>query len=245
MSCKKPGCPKVYHADCLNLSKRPAGRWECPWHQCNECGREAASYCEMCPNSYCEQHREGMLFISKLDGKLSCSEHDPCGPDPLEPGEIREYVPSTSIVGQAPNMSASGRITQPALPPAAPLFIPAQNRPAFQSQRDPYGDEVVDNILPSSSPKDIKEEDMSDGEVVFEEGEEEEEDLELVDDEDDEEEIDCRGMGLEDEEEEEEEEFEDYEDDFVNVDFVGTEDGDEVEGDEQETSWDELVEAEK
>ncbi|XP_073778383.1 histone-lysine N-methyltransferase, H3 lysine-36 specific [Danio rerio] len=241
VSCKKPGCPKVYHADCLNLSKRPAGRWECPWHQCNECGREAASYCEMCPNSYCEQHREGMLFISKLDGKLSCSEHDPCGPDPLEPGEIREYVPSTSIVGQAPNMSASGRITQPALPPAAPLFIPAQNRPAFQSQRDPYGDEVVDNILPSSSPKDIKEEDMSDGEVVFEE---EEEDLELVDDEEDEEEIDCRGMGLEDEEEEEEE-FEDYEDDFVNVDFVGTEDGDEVEGDEQETSWDELVEAEK
>lgn len=27
MSCKKPGCPKVYHADCLNLSKRPAGEW--------------------------------------------------------------------------------------------------------------------------------------------------------------------------------------------------------------------------
>lgn len=25
ISCKKLGCPKVYHADCLNLSKRPAG----------------------------------------------------------------------------------------------------------------------------------------------------------------------------------------------------------------------------
>uniref|UniRef100_A0A8C1Z3L8 Histone-lysine N-methyltransferase, H3 lysine-36 specific n=1 Tax=Cyprinus carpio TaxID=7962 RepID=A0A8C1Z3L8_CYPCA len=25
VSCKKLGCPKVYHADCLNLSKRPAG----------------------------------------------------------------------------------------------------------------------------------------------------------------------------------------------------------------------------
>lgn len=25
VSCKKPGCPKVYHADCLNLAKRPAG----------------------------------------------------------------------------------------------------------------------------------------------------------------------------------------------------------------------------
>ncbi|KFU92920.1 Histone-lysine N-methyltransferase, H3 lysine-36 and H4 lysine-20 specific, partial [Chaetura pelagica] len=28
VSCKKPGCPKVYHADCLNLTKRPAG--QCP-----------------------------------------------------------------------------------------------------------------------------------------------------------------------------------------------------------------------
>uniref|UniRef100_A0A7N6F7R4 Histone-lysine N-methyltransferase, H3 lysine-36 specific n=1 Tax=Anabas testudineus TaxID=64144 RepID=A0A7N6F7R4_ANATE len=89
VSCKKPGCPKVYHADCLNLAKRPAGRWECPWHQCDICGKEAASFCEMCPSSYCKEHRDGMLFISKLDGKLSCSEHDPCGPDPLEPGEIQ------------------------------------------------------------------------------------------------------------------------------------------------------------
>lgn len=47
----------------------------------------------MCPSSYCVEHRDGMLFISKLDGRLSCSEHDPCGPEPLEPGEIREYVP--------------------------------------------------------------------------------------------------------------------------------------------------------
>ncbi|XP_050818870.1 histone-lysine N-methyltransferase, H3 lysine-36 specific isoform X6 [Gopherus flavomarginatus] len=95
VSCKKTGCPKVYHADCLNLTKRPAGKWECPWHQCDVCGKEAASFCEMCPSSFCKQHREGMLFISKLDGRLSCTEHDPCGPNPLEPGEIREYVPPT------------------------------------------------------------------------------------------------------------------------------------------------------
>ncbi|XP_062868198.1 histone-lysine N-methyltransferase NSD2 [Trichomycterus rosablanca] len=93
VSCKRPGCPKVYHADCLNLTKRPSGRWECPWHQCDLCGHEAASFCEMCPSSYCLEHRDGMLFISKLDGRLSCSEHDPCGPEPLEPGEIREYIP--------------------------------------------------------------------------------------------------------------------------------------------------------
>lgn len=103
VSCKKPGCPKVYHADCLNLTKRPAGKWECPWHQCDICGKEAASFCEMCPSSFCKQHREGMLFISKLDGRLSCTEHDPCGPNPLEPGEIREYVPPPVPLPPGPN----------------------------------------------------------------------------------------------------------------------------------------------
>uniref|UniRef100_A0A8C5M523 Histone-lysine N-methyltransferase, H3 lysine-36 specific n=1 Tax=Leptobrachium leishanense TaxID=445787 RepID=A0A8C5M523_9ANUR len=96
VSCKRPGCPKVYHADCLSLTRRPAGKWECPWHQCDVCRKEAASLCEMCPSSFCKQHREGMLFISKLDGRLSCTEHDPCGPHPLEPGEIREYDASSS-----------------------------------------------------------------------------------------------------------------------------------------------------
>ncbi|KAM3925379.1 histone-lysine N-methyltransferase, H3 lysine-36 specific [Leptodactylus fuscus] len=95
VSCKKPGCPKVYHADCLSLTRRPAGKWECPWHQCDVCSKEAASFCEMCPSSFCKLHREGMLFISKLDGRLSCTEHDPCGPHPLEPGEIRESDSST------------------------------------------------------------------------------------------------------------------------------------------------------
>ncbi|XP_014876369.1 histone-lysine N-methyltransferase, H3 lysine-36 and H4 lysine-20 specific isoform X1 [Poecilia latipinna] len=108
VSCKKPGCPKVYHADCLNLTKRPAGRWECPWHQCDVCGKEAASFCEMCPSSFCPQHRDGLLFISKLDGKLCCSEHDPCGPEPLEPGEIREYRPD-------PGALTSGALTSGAL----------------------------------------------------------------------------------------------------------------------------------
>ncbi|XP_022618390.1 histone-lysine N-methyltransferase, H3 lysine-36 and H4 lysine-20 specific-like [Seriola dumerili] len=117
VSCKRPGCPKVYHADCLNLTKRPAGRWECPWHQCDICGKDAASFCEMCPSSYCCQHRDGLLFISKLDGKLSCSEHDPCGPEPLEPGEIREYTPEpralTSGLGMAviPAATASNATT--------------------------------------------------------------------------------------------------------------------------------------
>ncbi|XP_072728136.1 histone-lysine N-methyltransferase, H3 lysine-36 specific isoform X3 [Ciconia boyciana] len=119
VSCKKPGCPKVYHADCLNLTKRPAGKWECPWHQCDMCGKEAASFCEMCPRSFCKQHREGMLFISKLDGRLCCTEHDPCGPNPLEPGEIREYVPPIGGL-------ANGEDTQPPEQPPADTDLSVQ-----------------------------------------------------------------------------------------------------------------------
>ncbi|XP_075020449.1 histone-lysine N-methyltransferase, H3 lysine-36 specific isoform X2 [Calonectris borealis] len=119
VSCKKPGCPKVYHADCLNLTKRPAGKWECPWHQCDMCGKEAASFCEMCPRSFCKQHREGMLFISKLDGRLCCTEHDPCGPNPLEPGEIREYVPPIEAL-------ANDEDTQPPEQPPADTDLSVQ-----------------------------------------------------------------------------------------------------------------------
>lgn len=65
----------------------------------------------MCPSSYCCQHREGLLFISKLDGKLCCSEHDPCGPEPLEPGEIREYTPEPTALTSGLGMAV--------IPPAA------------------------------------------------------------------------------------------------------------------------------
>ncbi|NWU90879.1 NSD1 protein, partial [Upupa epops] len=119
VSCKRPGCPKVYHADCLNLTKRPAGKWECPWHQCDVCSKEAASFCEMCPRSFCKQHREGMLFISKLDGRLCCTEHDPCGPNPLEPGEIREYVPPIETL-------IDGEDTQPPEQPRADTDLSVQ-----------------------------------------------------------------------------------------------------------------------
>ncbi|XP_036606642.1 histone-lysine N-methyltransferase, H3 lysine-36 specific isoform X2 [Trichosurus vulpecula] len=131
VSCKKPGCPKVYHADCLNLTKRPAGKWECPWHQCDVCGKEAASFCEMCPSSFCKQHREGMLFISKLDGRLSCTEHDPCGPNPLEPGEIREYVPPPVPLTSGANTQLAEQ--PPEIPAQRPLMV--DKAPGAMGQR--------------------------------------------------------------------------------------------------------------
>ncbi|KAG5843239.1 hypothetical protein ANANG_G00148630 [Anguilla anguilla] len=185
VSCKKPGCPKVYHADCLNLSKRPAGRWECPWHQCDACGGAAASFCEMCPSSFCPQHQDGQLFFSKLDGRLSCSEHDPC-----LPREIREYQPNPAL-------------PTPPRPPLHPLTL--QEPPQVPHCRQ----------IPHSptSCKDVKEEEEDDEEHGEEEEEHDDECGEEEEEEDDEEcgEEEDEECGEEEEEEDDEERGEDGE----------------------------------
>uniref|UniRef100_A0A3B3R460 Histone-lysine N-methyltransferase NSD3 n=1 Tax=Paramormyrops kingsleyae TaxID=1676925 RepID=A0A3B3R460_9TELE len=81
--CDKKDCTKAYHLLCLNLTKPPFGRWECPWHQCSVCPRAASSFCHFCPSSFCKDHEQGMLVPSALDGRPCCSAHDP--QSPLEP----------------------------------------------------------------------------------------------------------------------------------------------------------------
>uniref|UniRef100_A0A8C2Q4B4 Histone-lysine N-methyltransferase NSD3 n=1 Tax=Cyprinus carpio TaxID=7962 RepID=A0A8C2Q4B4_CYPCA len=78
--CDKNDCPKAYHLLCLNLTKPPYGRWECPWHQCSVCQRAAASFCHFCPASFCRVHERGQLVVSALDNRPCCSNHDPQRP---------------------------------------------------------------------------------------------------------------------------------------------------------------------
>ncbi|KAJ0049988.1 hypothetical protein NL108_006762 [Boleophthalmus pectinirostris] len=215
VSCKKPGCPKVYHADCLNLAKRPAGRWECPWHQCDICGKEASSYCEMCPTSYCKQHCEGMLFISKLDGKLSCSEHDPCGPDPLEPGEIREYSPNTNSQKprsiNAPHKSSAVPNLKKATCSTPILSVQAKHEPpprlyintktatsSFVPSSRTYLTDRTEGFSSSSSSRDKEDGEVEDGEVCsIEVGEIEDDDDDDDEDDDDEDEDDSEEEEME------------------------------------------------
>ncbi|KAF7668686.1 hypothetical protein LDENG_00294660 [Lucifuga dentata] len=255
VSCKKPGCPKVYHADCLNLAKRPAGRWECPWHQCDICGKEAASFCEMCPSSFCKEHREGLLFISKLDGKLLCSEHDPCGPNPLEPGEIREWpsamptslslkLVSDSIVHSAAPLPPSTVPAKQDLPPPR-LYINTKTATSsfIPSSRSYLTNRTDGMAFSTSSSSEDKREDgeLEDGEIcgleveeedeeVEEEEEEEEEDeledMEIVEDEEDEPQHGDEPLG--DEEEEEDEEGDTYD---TWGDYIDDDDG-EVDGED-------------
>uniref|UniRef100_A0A8B9L4N8 Histone-lysine N-methyltransferase NSD3 n=1 Tax=Astyanax mexicanus TaxID=7994 RepID=A0A8B9L4N8_ASTMX len=77
--CDRKDCPKAYHLLCLNLTKPPYGRWECPWHQCSVCQRPASASCQFCPESFCREHEAGQLKVSAQDGRPCCSKHDPEG----------------------------------------------------------------------------------------------------------------------------------------------------------------------
>lgn len=60
-------CPAAYHPRCIGLGEKDVANmrsraWACPHHECMECSRKAAAVgglifrCELCPNSYCEDH---------------------------------------------------------------------------------------------------------------------------------------------------------------------------------------------
>ncbi|XP_071392968.1 histone-lysine N-methyltransferase NSD3 [Centroberyx affinis] len=88
--CDRKDCPKAYHLLCLNLTKPPYGRWECPWHDCSVCGGPASSLCDFCPRSFCRDHEAGALTPSSLEGRPCCSNHNPLSPlgsnsDPTQP----------------------------------------------------------------------------------------------------------------------------------------------------------------
>uniref|UniRef100_A0A3B4YXI7 Histone-lysine N-methyltransferase NSD3 n=1 Tax=Stegastes partitus TaxID=144197 RepID=A0A3B4YXI7_9TELE len=78
--CDRKDCPKAYHLLCLNLTKPPYGRWECPWHDCSVCGAPASSFCDFCPRSFCRDHEAGALTSSSLDDRPCCSSHNPLSP---------------------------------------------------------------------------------------------------------------------------------------------------------------------
>ncbi|KAM4615681.1 histone-lysine N-methyltransferase NSD3 isoform 2-T2 [Polymixia lowei] len=96
--CDKKDCPKAYHLLCLNLTKPPYGRWECPWHDCSVCGAPASSLCDFCPRSFCRDHDAGALTPSTLEGRPCCSNHNPLSPLGSDPNSTQPSSPSLSPV---------------------------------------------------------------------------------------------------------------------------------------------------
>ncbi|CAH1785103.1 unnamed protein product [Owenia fusiformis] len=73
--CDRTKCPKAYHLKCLDLPSKPHGKWDCPWHHCDTCGKVAVKLCIECPNSFCKSHLEGNTYQFP-ENKLYCSDHD-------------------------------------------------------------------------------------------------------------------------------------------------------------------------
>ncbi|XP_062832047.1 histone-lysine N-methyltransferase NSD2 isoform X3 [Anolis carolinensis] len=73
--CDRKFCTKAYHLSCLDLIKRPFGKWECPWHHCDVCGKLSVAFCHFCPNSFCKDHQDDAVLDSNLNGQLFCTDH--------------------------------------------------------------------------------------------------------------------------------------------------------------------------
>lgn len=84
--CCKKTCTKAYHLSCLNRTKRPFGRWDCPWHHCDVCGKPSEAFCQLCPNSFCKAHQEGALRPWPPTGQPCCAEHEELDAPEPQPG---------------------------------------------------------------------------------------------------------------------------------------------------------------
>ncbi|XP_070698721.1 histone-lysine N-methyltransferase NSD2 [Pempheris klunzingeri] len=101
--CDKKTCTKAYHLSCLNLTKRPFGRWDCPWHHCDVCGKNSEAFCQLCPNSFCKAHQEGALRPWPPTGQLCCLEHDELeGTDNQDQGVGSETTATTAAIAGRP-----------------------------------------------------------------------------------------------------------------------------------------------
>ncbi|XP_014026275.1 histone-lysine N-methyltransferase NSD3 isoform X4 [Salmo salar] len=102
--CDKKDCLKAYHLLCLNLTKPPYGRWECPWHDCSVCGVPASALCDFCPRSFCRQHEGGALTPSTLEGRPCCSNHNPLSPlgPNANPPHTHTHHPGTVSIKEEP-----------------------------------------------------------------------------------------------------------------------------------------------
>ncbi|KAM7391350.1 hypothetical protein PAMP_022046 [Pampus punctatissimus] len=119
--CDRKDCPKAYHLLCLNLTKPPYGRWECPWHDCSICGSPASSLCDFCPRSFCRDHEAGSLTASSLEDRPCCSSHNPLSPLDSNPSstQLRHSSLSPIRVKEEPETEPEPELEpEPVQPPS-------------------------------------------------------------------------------------------------------------------------------
>ncbi|KAK7824128.1 zinc finger ccch domain-containing protein 19 [Quercus suber] len=73
--CDRRGCPKAYHPSCINRDEaffRAKGRWNCGWHLCSSCGKNANYMCYTCTFSLCKGCIKDAVILCVRGNKGFC-----------------------------------------------------------------------------------------------------------------------------------------------------------------------------
>lgn len=73
--CDRRGCPKAYHPSCVNRDEaffRAKGRWNCGWHLCSHCEKNAHYMCYTCTFSLCKTCIKEFVFFRVRTNKGFC-----------------------------------------------------------------------------------------------------------------------------------------------------------------------------
>ncbi|KZV52617.1 zinc finger CCCH domain-containing protein 19 [Dorcoceras hygrometricum] len=73
--CDRRGCPKAYHPTCVNRDEaffRSKGRWNCGWHMCSICEKNALFMCYTCTFSLCKKCTKDAVILCVRGNKGFC-----------------------------------------------------------------------------------------------------------------------------------------------------------------------------
>ncbi|KZV57529.1 zinc finger CCCH domain-containing protein 19 [Dorcoceras hygrometricum] len=73
--CGRRGCPKAYHPSCVNRDEaffRAKGRWNCGWHMCSICEKNAVFMCYTCTFSLCKRCSKDAVITCVRGNKGFC-----------------------------------------------------------------------------------------------------------------------------------------------------------------------------
>ncbi|KAL2346086.1 hypothetical protein Fmac_000086 [Flemingia macrophylla] len=73
--CDRRGCPKAYHPSCVNRDEaffRAKGKWNCGWHLCSNCEKNAHYMCYTCTFSLCKGCIKDTVILCVRGNKGFC-----------------------------------------------------------------------------------------------------------------------------------------------------------------------------
>ncbi|KAL8543085.1 hypothetical protein ACS0TY_003823 [Phlomoides rotata] len=73
--CDRRGCPKAYHPSCVNRDEaffKSKGRWNCGWHLCSNCEKNARYMCYTCTFSLCKSCIKDGVILCVRGNKGFC-----------------------------------------------------------------------------------------------------------------------------------------------------------------------------